>query len=53
MFLSDFPVADFTSAVAANNQFFNKYFHATVKENFLPPSALKAGSQQCPHLCRP
>ena len=40
---SDFPVVDFTSAAAANNQFFNKYFHAMLKRGiYLPPSAFES-----------
>jgi len=40
---SDFPVIDFASASAANNQFFNKYFHAMLKRGiYLPPSAFES-----------
>lgn len=40
---SDFPVVDFASAAAANNQFFNKYFHAMLKRGiYLPPSAFES-----------
>ncbi len=40
---SDFPVTDFTSAAAANNQLFNKYFHAMLKRGiYLPPSAFES-----------
>lgn len=40
---SDFPVIDFASAAAANNQFFNKYFHAMLKRGiYLPPSAFES-----------
>ncbi len=40
---SDFPVVDFTSAAAANNQLFNKYFHAMLKRGiYLPPSAFES-----------
>jgi glutamate-1-semialdehyde 2,1-aminomutase len=37
------PVTDFASAAAANNQFFNKYFHAMLKRGiYLPPSAFES-----------
>ena len=40
---SDFPVTDFASAAAANNQLFNKYFHAMLKRGvYLPPSAFES-----------
>lgn len=40
---SDFPVVDFTSAASANNQLFNKYFHAMLKRGiYLPPSAFES-----------
>ncbi|HMO63597.1 MAG TPA: glutamate-1-semialdehyde 2,1-aminomutase [Ferruginibacter sp.] len=40
---SDFPVIDFASAAAANNQLFNKYFHAMLKRGiYLPPSAFES-----------
>lgn len=37
------PVTDFASAAAANNQLFNKYFHAMLKRGiYLPPSAFES-----------
>jgi glutamate-1-semialdehyde 2,1-aminomutase len=40
---SDFPVVDFSSAAAANNQLFNKYFHAMLRRGvYLPPSAFES-----------
>jgi glutamate-1-semialdehyde 2,1-aminomutase len=37
------PVIDFASAAAANNQFFNKYFHAMLQRGiYLPPSAFES-----------
>ena len=40
---SDFPVTDFTSAAAANNDLFKKYFHAMLKRGvYLPPSAFES-----------
>jgi len=37
------PVTDFASAAAADNQFFNKYFHAMLKRGvYLPPSAFES-----------
>ena len=40
---SDFPVTDFTSAAAANNELFKKYFHAMLKRGiYLPPSAFES-----------
>ena len=40
---SDFPVIDFASAAAANNQLFNKYFHAMLRKGvYLPPSAFES-----------
>lgn len=37
------PVTDFTSASAANNTFFNKYFHAMLDRGiYLPPSAYES-----------
>jgi glutamate-1-semialdehyde 2,1-aminomutase len=39
---SEKPVTDFTSASAANNALFNKYFHAMLAEGvYLPPSAFE------------
>lgn len=40
---SDRPVTDFASAAAANNQLFNKFFHAMLKRGiYLPPSAFES-----------
>ncbi|MBO9563222.1 MAG: glutamate-1-semialdehyde 2,1-aminomutase [Niastella sp.] len=40
---SDHPVTDFASAAAANNQLFNKFFHAMLKRGvYLPPSAFES-----------
>ena len=40
---SDKPVTDFASAAAANNQLFNKYFHAMLDQGiYLPPSAFES-----------
>jgi glutamate-1-semialdehyde 2,1-aminomutase len=40
---SDHPVTDFASAAAANNQLFNKFFHAMLKRGvYLPPSAYES-----------
>lgn len=40
---SNKPVIDFTSAAVANNQLFNKYFHAMLKRGiYLPPSAFES-----------
>ena len=40
---SDFPVIDFASAAAANNNLFKKYFHAMLKRGvYLPPSAFES-----------
>ena len=40
---SDKPVVDFASASAANNNFFNKFFHAMLDRGFyLPPSAYES-----------
>jgi glutamate-1-semialdehyde 2,1-aminomutase len=40
---SDKPVIDFASAAAANNQFFNQYFHAMLDRGiYLPPSAYES-----------
>lgn len=37
------PVTDFASAASANNQFFNKYFHAMLNRGiYLPPSAFES-----------
>ncbi|WP_276480572.1 glutamate-1-semialdehyde 2,1-aminomutase [Paraflavitalea pollutisoli] len=37
------PVTDFTSAAAANNQLFNKFFHAMLNRGvYLPPSAFES-----------
>ena len=39
---SERPVTDFASAAAANNSFFNKYFHAMLDRGiYLPPSAFE------------
>ena len=39
---SDKPVTDFSTAASANNQFFNKFFHAMLKRGvYLPPSAFE------------
>lgn len=39
---SDQPVSDFSSAASANNQLFNKFFHAMLKRGiYLPPSAFE------------
>jgi glutamate-1-semialdehyde 2,1-aminomutase len=39
---SEQPVIDFASAAAANNSFFNKYFHAMLDRGiYLPPSAFE------------
>jgi glutamate-1-semialdehyde 2,1-aminomutase len=40
---SDKPVINFTTAASANNQFFNKFFHAMLKRGiYLPPSAFES-----------
>lgn len=40
---SDHPVTDFASAATANNQLFNKFFHAMLKRGiYLPPSAFES-----------
>lgn len=40
---SDHPVNNFASAASANNQLFNKYFHAMLKRGvYLPPSAFES-----------
>jgi glutamate-1-semialdehyde 2,1-aminomutase len=40
---SEKPVIDFASAAAANNAFFNKYFHAMLDRGiYLPPSAFES-----------
>lgn len=40
---SEKPVTDFSSASAANNALFNKYFHAMLKRGiYLPPSAFES-----------
>ena len=40
---SDHPVTDFASAASANNQLFNKYFHAMLNRGiYLPPSAFES-----------
>ena len=40
---SDQPVIDFTSAAAANNERFKKYFHAMLRRGiYLPPSAFES-----------
>lgn len=40
---SEQPVTDFASAAAANNNLFNKYFHAMLKRGiYLPPSAYES-----------
>ena len=40
---SDKPVKDFATAAAANNQLFNKFFHAMLKRGvYLPPSAFES-----------
>jgi len=40
---SEQPVTDFSSAAAANNSLFNKYFHAMLKRGiYLPPSAFES-----------
>ena len=40
---SDHPVTDFASAASANNQLFNKYFHAMLQRGiYLPPSAFES-----------
>jgi glutamate-1-semialdehyde 2,1-aminomutase len=40
---SDHPVTDFAAAAAANNQLFNKFFHAMLKRGvYLPPSAFES-----------
>jgi glutamate-1-semialdehyde 2,1-aminomutase len=40
---SDQPVTDFASASSANNQLFNKFFHAMLKRGvYLPPSAFES-----------
>ena len=40
---SDYPVIDFASAAAANNNLFKKYFHAMLKGGvYLPPSAFES-----------
>jgi glutamate-1-semialdehyde 2,1-aminomutase len=39
---SDHPVTDFSSAASANNERFNKFFHAMLKRGvYLPPSAFE------------
>ena len=39
---SEGPVTDFTSAAAADNAFFNKFFHAMLEKGiYLPPSAFE------------
>ena len=39
---SDKPVIDFATASAADNQFFNQFFHAMLKQGmYLPPSAFE------------
>lgn len=39
---SDHPVIDFSTAASANNQLFNKFFHAMLKRAiYLPPSAFE------------
>lgn len=39
---SDHPVIDFSTAASANNQLFNKFFHAMLKRGiYLPPSAFE------------
>jgi len=40
---SDHPVRDFASAASANNQVFNKFFHAMLNRGiYLPPSAFES-----------
>jgi len=40
---SDHPVTDFATAAAANNQLFNKFFHAMLRRGvYLPPSAFES-----------
>ena len=40
---SDKPVNDFASASAADNAFFNKFFHAMLRRGtYLPPSAYES-----------
>jgi glutamate-1-semialdehyde 2,1-aminomutase len=40
---SDHPVTDFATAAAADNQLFNRYFHAMLKRGiYLPPSAFES-----------
>lgn len=40
---SDHPVVDFATAASADNQLFNKYFHAMLKRGvYLPPSAFES-----------
>jgi len=40
---SDKPVVDFSTAASANNQFFNKFFHAMLDRGiYLPPSAFES-----------
>ena len=40
---SDYPVTDFASAAAADNNLFKKYFHAMLKRGiYLPPSAFES-----------
>jgi glutamate-1-semialdehyde 2,1-aminomutase len=40
---SDHAITDFTSAAAANNELFKKYFHAMLKRGvYLPPSAFES-----------
>ncbi|MES2773544.1 MAG: glutamate-1-semialdehyde 2,1-aminomutase [Bacteroidota bacterium] len=40
---SGVPVTDFASAAAANNQLFNRYFHAMLQQGiYLPPSAFES-----------
>jgi glutamate-1-semialdehyde 2,1-aminomutase len=39
---SDHPVTDFSTAASANNQLFNKFFHAMLRRGiYLPPSAFE------------
>jgi len=40
---SEHPVTDFASAASANNQLFNKFFHAMLDRGiYLPPSAFES-----------
>ena len=40
---SDNPVIDFASSASANNQLFNKFFHAMLNQGiYLPPSAFES-----------